>query len=159
MTALPRLACLAVAAALLAACSHAEQPASGSSSSSSAVAAPSSSAVPTPPPAPPPPSDKDQIVAALQAEADAYNTKNWDAYLEMQCPAMRAKFVGAVLEMLKANRDKQGLSAFKVIDVTIDGDNAKVRVQASNETLGTQELTMPMARSDGWKVCAPNGIG
>jgi hypothetical protein len=112
-----------------------------------------------PPPAPPPPSDKDQIVAALQAEADAYNTKNWDAYLEMQCPAMRAKFVGPVLEMLKANRDKQGLSTFKVIDVTIDGDSAKVKVQASNETLGTQELSMPMARGDGWKVCAPNGIG
>jgi hypothetical protein len=158
MTALPRLACLVVATILLAACSHSEQPAPSSSSSSTVSAAPSTSAAPAPPPAPPPPSDKDQVVAALQAIADAYNTKNWDAYLDLQCPQMRAKFVGPVLEALKSTRDKQGLSSFKVIDVTINGDSAKVKVQASNETLGTQELTMPMERSDGWKLCAPNGV-
>jgi type IV pilus biogenesis protein CpaD/CtpE len=154
--ALPRLVVLAAAAALLAACSSAEQPAAPSANSSSApaVAAPSSV---TPPPAPPPMSEKDQIVAALQAVADSYNTKNWDAYLEMQCPAVRAKFTGPIMEQLKVTRDKQGLSSFKVIDVTIDGDSAKVKVQASNETLGSQEITMPMERSDGWKLCAPNG--
>jgi len=156
--ALPRLAAVIAAAALLAACSSAEQPApQASSSGASAVAAPSSSPSPTPPPAPPPMSDKDQIVAALQAVADSYNTKNWDAYLEMQCPAMRAKFTGPIMEQLKLTRDKQGLSSFKVIDVTIDGESAKVKVEASNETLGTQTLTMPMERSDGWKLCAPNG--
>jgi hypothetical protein len=148
----------AFATTLLAACSSAEQPTPAlSSSGTSAVAAPSSSPPPTPPPAPPPMSDRDQVVAALQAVADAYNTKNWDAYLEMQCPAMRAKFAGPVLEMLKQTREKQGLSTFKVIDVTIDGDSAKLKVQASNESLGTQEITMPMERSDGWKLCAPNG--
>jgi hypothetical protein len=157
--ALSRLAVVVAAAALVAACGHSEQQAapSASSSASSAIAAPSSASSPTPPPAPPPMSDKDQAVAALQAVADAYNTKNWDAYLEMQCPAMRAKFVGPVLEMLKQTRDKQGLSTFKVIDVTINGDSAKLKVQASNESLGTQEITMPMERSDGWKLCAPNG--
>jgi hypothetical protein len=155
--ALPRLLVVAAAAAtLLAACSHSEQP-SANSSGTSAVAASSSASSPTPPPAPPPMSDRDQVIAALQAVADAYNTKNWDAYLEMQCPAMRAKFVGPVLEMLKQTRDKQGLSTFKAIDVTINGDSAKLKVQASNESLGTQEITMPMERSDGWKLCAPNG--
>jgi hypothetical protein len=157
--ALPRLLVVATAAALLAACSSTEQQAAptASPSASSAVVAPSSAPSPTSPPAPPPMSDKDQIIAALQAVADAYNTKNWDAYLEMQCPAMRAKFVGPVLEMLKQTRDKQGLSSFKAIDVTINGDSAKLKVQASNESLGTQEITMPMERSDGWKLCAPNG--
>ncbi|MDT5075484.1 MAG: hypothetical protein QOJ80_121 [Mycobacterium sp.] len=159
MIALPRLLVVATAAALLAACSSTEQQAAptASPSASSAVVAPSSAPSPTSPPAPPPMSDKDQIIAALQAVADAYNTKNWDAYLEMQCPAMRAKFVGPVLEMLKQTRDKQGLSSFKAIDVTINGDSAKLKVQASNESLGTQEITMPMERSDGWKLCAPNG--
>jgi hypothetical protein len=104
-------------------------------------------------------SDKDQVVAALQAVADAYNTKNWDAYLEMQCPAMRAKFTGPVMEQLKVTRDKNGLSTFKVLDVTINGDTAKLRVLGSNETLGSQELTMPMERSDGWKLCVVNGLG
>ena len=160
MIALPRLVPIVAAVVLLAACSSGEQQAASSASSSgtSAVAAPSSPSSPTPPPAPPPMSDKDQVVAAMQAVADAYNTKNYDAYLEMLCPAMRVKFTGSILEQLKQTRDKQGLSTFKVIDVTIDGDSAKVRVQATNEALGTQELTMPMERGDGWKLCAPNGI-
>ena len=163
MFAVPRLAAPVIAtviatAAVLAGCSSAPQPAapSASSSGSALSAAPSSAPSPTLPPAPAPLSDKDQVVAALQAMADAYNTKNWDAYLEMQCPAMRAKFVGPVLEQLKATRDKNGLSSFKVIDVTINGDSAKLKVQASNEALGTQEITMPMERSDGWKICVIN---
>lgn len=149
-----------ITTAVLAGCSSAQQPAapSASSSGSAQAAAPSSASSPTLPPAPPPLSDKDQVVAALQAVADAYNTKNWDAYLEMQCPAMRAKFTGPVMEQLKATRDKNGLSSFKVIDVTINGDSAKLKVQASNEALGTQELTMPMERSDGWKICVINGL-
>lgn len=164
MSAFPRPAvtvAVALAATALVSCSGSEsaapestQAASVSDSATSASAAPAA----PPAPAPAPLTDEDQVKEALQITQDAYNTQNWDAYLEMMCPDQRAKFTGNVMEMLKTTRQQNGLTNVKVLNVTIDGDTAKARVEASNEVLGTQEITMPFERSDGWKLCVREGI-
>jgi hypothetical protein len=145
-----------LAAALLVSCSSAEKPAD-TPSDQSTPAAPASSAAPQAPLPPAPMSDEDQIREALKASQDAYNTQNWDAYLEMLCPVQRAKFTGEIMNMVKKGRAENGLSFMTVTSVAIDGDTAKATVEASNEVLGTQTLTLPLERSDGWKLCVKDG--
>ncbi|HEU0191492.1 MAG TPA: nuclear transport factor 2 family protein [Mycobacterium sp.] len=106
------------------------------------------------PEAPPPPeSDEDQIRRTLRAFQDAFNTRNWAAYKELMCPAMRARFNGPVMDLVKKSRDEQGLGQSTVTAVVIDGDTATATLDASSETLGRQTITMPMERGDGWQVC------
>lgn len=162
MTEFPRpvvaVACC-LAAALLVSCSGSEPPPAESNSASTSAASSSSAAAAAPlPPAPAPMSDEEQVAEALQIVQDAYNTQNWEAYLEMMCPDQRAKFIGNVMEGVKTTRLQNGLTNVKVLNVTVDGDTAKARVEASNEVLGTQEITMPFERSDGWKLCVREGI-
>lgn len=147
-----------VAATLLVSCSGSDPAAEDGNSATTSAESSSSAAAAAPPPAPAPMSDEEQVAEALQIVQDAYNTQNWDAYLEMMCPDQRAKFVGNVMESLKTGRIQNGLTNVKVLSVTIEGDTAKARVEASNEVLGTQEITMPFERSDGWKLCVREGI-
>ncbi|HEY9304466.1 MAG TPA: hypothetical protein VIO95_09270 [Mycobacterium sp.] len=91
-----------------------------------------------------------QNIAAFQ---DAYNTQNWDAYLELMCPSMREKFTGPILDAVKQLRRKQGLSRATVTAVTIEGDTATATVEGQNEVVGSQTVKLPLVRADGWRVC------
>ena len=116
---------------------------------STAVAAP-----PTSTAAPAPPSDEDQVRQALKVLQDAYNTQNWDVYLQMLCPSERAKFTGGVMDSLKKTRADMGVTTANVVSVTVDGDNASAVVDGNSEVAGTGRVTMKFERGDdGWKLC------
>lgn len=122
------------------------------------TAGPTSSAVAeTSQPAPPAPavaSDEDQVKEAIKTFQDAYNTQNWDAYLEMLCPKRRAEFVGGVMDSLKKNRTDTGITTVDVVSVKITGDEAAAVIDGNNETTGTGRATMNLERGDdGWKIC------
>ncbi|HZU46852.1 MAG TPA: nuclear transport factor 2 family protein [Mycobacterium sp.] len=112
---------------------------------------PSTSAAPSRTPV----SDEDQVRETLAAFQDAYNTQNWDAYLQLMCSSMREKFTGPVLDMVKKGRADQGLSRATVTAVEIQGDNATATVEGQNELLGSKTVHLPLVRDDGWKVCVP----
>jgi uncharacterized lipoprotein len=150
---------LVCTALLLAACSSTSEPAAPSDGAAATSATSSSAAPVAPPPPPAPLSDEDQIKESLQAVQDAFNTQNWDAYLEMMCPVQRAKFTGNIMEMVKKTRLENGRSTMKVVSVVVSGDTAKATVEATNETAGTMNLVMPLERSDGWKLCVKDGLG
>lgn len=141
-----------LAAALLVACSTDSKPATQQSSGpTSAVSAPATTAVAAPPP--PPPSDEDQVKETILAYQDAYNTQNWDAYTELMCTPMRAKFVGIVMDMVKKGRHDTGLTQVKVIRPTVTGDTAVADMDVQNETTGTSTVQLPLKEEDGWKIC------
>ncbi|MDI3313199.1 MAG: hypothetical protein QJR12_02595 [Mycobacterium sp.] len=94
-----------------------------------------------------------ETVVAFQ---DAYNTRNWDAYLQLMCPSMREKFAGPVLDMVKKTRADQGLSRANVTAVTIQGDTATATIDGQNEVLGSRTVHLPLVRADGWKICVPD---
>lgn len=147
--------CMLVAAALITSCSTttAGRPvAQQTSIASASVPAPTSTTAAESAP-PDPVSDEDQIRQTVQAFQDAYNTQNWDAYRALMCPSMQDEFTGPVMELLKKARAEQGISRSTVSEVSIDGDSAIVTIDAHNEVLGSRTLTMPLVRSDGWKVC------
>lgn len=146
-----------VTALLIASCSSGEQPAAPTEAPQAASETSTSAPPVAPPPSPAPLSDEEQIKESLQASQDAYNTQNWDAYLEMMCPVQRAKFTSSVMDMVKKGRLETGMSYMKVLEVAVDGDTAKVRVEATNETSGTMNLNLPVERSDGWKLCVKDG--
>lgn len=146
---------LVVTAMLIASCSPsvtAGHPVAEHTSTPAPVAAP-----PAPPPAtepPPPPSDEDQIRQTVQAFQDAYNTQNWDAYKQQMCPAMRDQFTdGPVMDILKKTRADSGMTRAKVGAVHIDGDTATVILESQNEAAGNLAPTLPLQRTDGWKIC------
>ncbi len=89
----------------------------------------------------------------MAAFQDAYNTQNWDAYLQLLCPPMREKFTGPVLDALKKTRIDSGLSRATVTEVKVEGDTATATIEGQNELLGTRTLHLPLVRADGWKVC------
>jgi hypothetical protein len=124
----------------------------GSASAPASAAAPTNSAAT---PAPPTPvSAEDQIRQTLMAFADAANTQNWDAYLELMCSAMRVKFTGPVMDYVKKGRAESGMTTIKAItSIVITGDTATARMDTENESLGTRSVTMPLKLEDGWKVC------
>jgi hypothetical protein len=99
------------------------------------------------------PSDEDQVRETLAAFQDAYNTQNWDAYLQLMCSPMREKFTGPILDMVKKGRADQGLSRVTVTAVTIQGDTATATMESQNELLGLKTVHLPLVREDGWKVC------
>lgn len=104
------------------------------------------------------PSDEDQVRAAVTAFQDAYNTQNWDAYLDAMCPSWAAQYTGPVMDMTKKTRVDQGLTTVKVMTVRIVGDEATATVDAQNEMLGRRTVELNLVRDDGWRVCMPNGV-
>lgn len=104
------------------------------------------------------PSDEDQVREAVLAFQDAYNTQNWDAYLDAMCPSWAAQYTGPVMDMTKKTRVDQGLTTVKVMTVRIVGDEATATVDAQNEMLGRRTVELNLVRDDGWRVCMPNGV-
>jgi hypothetical protein len=122
-------------------------------SASATGAAPSSGGPPTPAPSTKP-SDQDEIRDTLMAFQDAYNTQNWDAYLELMCTAMRTQFSGTVLNYVKKTRAQNGVTTIKnIIRIAVTGDTADATFQAQNESMGTQTVSLPLKLEDGWKIC------
>lgn len=147
------VACAALFAGLVAGCSTTTtgHPVAGDKEAATATEVAPSSA---PEPAPPPPmSDEDQIREAITTFQEAYNVENWDAYRQMMCPAMRDQFTGPVMEMVKRGRTDNGLTNVTVTGVDIDGDTATARLDSQNEAVGRVAVTLPLERSDGWKIC------
>ncbi|MBB3606662.1 hypothetical protein FHT40_006353 [Mycolicibacterium sp. BK556] len=140
-----------LAAAALVACSSGGQPVSQQTGAPTSATAAPATTVAAPPP--PPPSDEDQIKETVLAYQDAYNTQNWDAYADLLCTAMRQKFTGVVMEMLKKTRHDNGLTQVKSITPKVTGDTAVVTMDAENETMGTSTVQLPLKREDGWKIC------
>jgi hypothetical protein len=145
--------CLAVV--LLASCSHriggTALPQHAGASSTAATAAPPGTAGAPAPSAPA--TDEDQIRQTLMAFQDSYNTQNWDAYLELMCTAMRAKFTGTVMNYVKKGRAQNGVSTVKILSIAISGDTATANLEGHNEALGTSTATLPLKLEDGWKIC------
>lgn len=123
----------------------------GVSTSATAAAPANPPATPAPSAAP---SAEDQIRETLTAFQDAYNTQNWDAYLELMCTAMRTKFSGTVMNYVKKNRAQNGVTTIKnIIKIVITGDTAVVTFDGQNEAMGTQTVSLPLSLEDGWKIC------
>ncbi|OBI45950.1 hypothetical protein A5707_22510 [Mycobacterium kyorinense] len=88
------------------------------------------------------------------AFGDAYNTENWDAYTELMCAPMRARFTGTVMDYLKKDRTNTGVTTVSITSVSVDGDNAIVTMDSHNEALGSASASLPVKRDeDGWKIC------
>ena len=155
---LTRLGALGVAAVMAASCTRetggTAHPQRSGSSTSAVAAGP---LTPTGSPAPSAsPSASDQIRETLMAFQDAYNTQNWDAYLELMCAPMRAKFTGTAMNYVKKGRAQNGVTTVKSItSITITGDTATVSFEGQSEALGTGTITLPFKLEDGWKVCKP----
>ena len=85
---------------------------------------------------------------------DAYNTQNWDAYLELMCTAMRAQFSGTAMNYVKKARAQNGVTTIKNISkIAITGDTADVTFDGQNEAMGTHTVSLPLKLEDGWKIC------
>jgi hypothetical protein len=143
-----------IAAALVAAAALA-----GCSATTSGTATPVHTATPSPGAAAAPsttaaPSDADAAAQTVKAFGDAYNSQNWEAYVEVMCVPMRAKFTGVVMDYLKKDRVRAGPTTVSGITVKIDGDAATASFDAHNEALGSKRASMPLKREeDGWKIC------
>ena len=149
-----RRATLVVAAAITVACSTTTggAPVSQHASTSHPASNPSNSVAALPPSAAP--SDEDQVRQTVKAFQDAYNTENWDAYLDVMCAPMRAKFTGPVMDYLKKGRAQTGVTTVSVTAVSITGDAATVTMTSHNEAMGTRSVNLPLKREeDGWKIC------
>ncbi|MGB6208514.1 hypothetical protein [Mycobacterium sp.] len=85
---------------------------------------------------------------------DAYNTENWDAYLDVMCAPMRSKFTSTVMSALKKDRERAGVTTTTITAVSITGDTATVNMNSHNEALGSASVSLPLKREeDGWKIC------
>ena len=104
------------------------------------------------------PSDDDQVRETVMAFQQAYNTQNWDTYLELMCPSWRAQYTGPIMDMTKKTRIDQGLTTMTVNSVQIVGDEATATVDAQNEMLGRKTIELKLVRDDGWRVCMPSGV-
>jgi hypothetical protein len=148
-----RLLAVGVAAFLSASCTTV----TGGSALPQRAGPATSAAPPSPAAAPAPsatPSAQDQIRETLTAFQDAYNTQNWDAYLELMCTAMRTKFSGTVMNYVKKNRAQNGITTIKnITKIVITGDTADVTFDGQNEAMGTQTVSLPLKLEDGWKIC------
>jgi hypothetical protein len=100
-----------------------------------------------------PPAAEDQIRQTVMAFQEAYNTQNWDAYTELMCSAMRAKFTGPVMGYVKKGRAETGLTTITITTVVITGDTATATMDARNEALGSRTVSLPLKLEDGWKIC------
>jgi hypothetical protein len=131
----------------------------GCSVTTSGTATPVHTATPSPGAAAAPsvttaPSDEDAAAQTVKAFGDAYNSQNWEAYVELMCAPMRAKFTGVVMDYLKKDRVRAGPTTVSGITIKIDGDAATAFFDGHNEALGTKRVSIPLKREeDGWKVC------
>lgn len=144
-----------LAATLVVSCSTGGNPVAqhtGSPSATSAASAPATASA-APAPSPTPESDEDQVRDTVYAFQDAYNTQNWDAYMQLLCNAMREQFTGPAVDMLKKGRVDNGLTQVISVKATIDGDRATAIMDVQNEVLGRQTVNLPLVREDGWKIC------
>jgi hypothetical protein len=151
-----RLCILGLAAFLTASCTtvtggSALPQRNGASTSVASTAPPGPSAAPAPSATP---SAEDQIRETLMAFQDAYNTQNWDAYLELMCTAMRSQFSGTAMNYVKKARAQNGVTTIKNIsNIAITGDTADVTFDGQNEAMGTHTVSLPLKLEDGWKIC------
>ncbi|BAX93410.1 hypothetical protein MSG_03272 [Mycobacterium shigaense] len=123
----------------------------GTPVSATAAAPPGTSAAPAPPAKP---SAQDQIRETLMAFQDAYNTQNWDAYLQLMCTAMRTKFDGTAMNYVKKTRAQNGVTTIKDINsIVVTGDTANATFVGQNETVGSHTASLPLKLEDGWKIC------
>ena len=148
---------LTVAAATATACTH---PTTGTAttqhptppaSSGSAAGPHSTAAAPAPVK-----SDEDQARQTVYDIQNAYNTQNWDAYTELMCAALRAKFTGVIMDAVKRDRIRNGTVVIKSISITINGDDANAVIDGVSEGLGPNRIPFALKREDGWKVCVLN---
>jgi hypothetical protein len=148
------LGTLLLTGALVCACTTAGTPVVQQTTSSATAGAPAPSVDNSAPTVTPTPeSDEDQVRDAVMAIQDAYNTQNWDAYLQLLCNPMRELFTGPVMDMVKKGRADQGLTQVISVKVKIDGDKATATMDAHNAVMGRQSVDLPMVREDGWKLC------
>jgi hypothetical protein len=147
------LAATLVTVAVGAGCSRGTVPAAGETSEGSPQAA--ATATRTTVPAL---SDEDQVREAVLAFQDAYNTQNWDAYLELMCPSWAAQFTGPVMDTLKKGRSDSGMTSADVKSVRIVGDEATATIDSLNEMMGRKTVDLQLVREDGWRVCMPNEV-
>jgi hypothetical protein len=147
------LAATLVTVAVGAGCSRGTVPATGeiSTESPQAAATATTTTVPTL-------SDEDQVREAVLAFQDAYNTQNWDAYLELMCPSWAAQFTGPVMDTLKKGRSDSGMTSADVKSVRIVGDEATATIDSLNEMMGRKTVDLQLVREDGWRVCMPNEV-
>jgi hypothetical protein len=80
---------------------------------------------------------------------DAFNTQNWDAYLNLMCCAMREQFTGPVMERLTTTRTDSVLTQVISVKAKFDGDNATATLDAQNELLGRQNVDLPLCVKTG----------
>ncbi|MEZ0350587.1 hypothetical protein [Mycobacterium sp. pR1184] len=151
-----RLWAIGVAAALATSCTTvtggSALPQKTGTAASPTVAAPSGR--PAPPAPSSSPSAEDQIRETLMAFQDAYNTQNWDAYLQLMCTAMRNQFSGTAMNYVKKGRAQNGVTTIKNIsNIAITGNTADATFEGQNETLGTRTVSLPLKLEDGWKIC------
>jgi hypothetical protein len=144
-----------VTVVLGAACSRGEAPAQQETSAGAQSTQPAASATTSTTQVP---DDDQQVREAVMAFQDAYNTQNWDAYLDAMCPSWAAQYTGPVMDMTKKTRVDQGLTTVKVMTVRVVGDEATATVDAQNEMLGRRTVELQLVRDDGWRVCMPNGV-
>lgn len=149
------ISALLVTVALSAACSRGATPVAEESTAQSAQ---TSVMETTPTTTAAAPSDDDQVRETVMAFQQAYNTQNWDVYLELMCPSWRAQYTGPVMDMTKKTRIDQGLTTITVNSVQIVGDEATATVDAQNEMLGRKTLDLKLVREDGWRMCMPSGV-
>lgn len=100
-----------------------------------------------------PASEDDLVRQTLTAYQNAYNTEDWDRYLDLTCAAARELLTGAAMERLKETRAAQGLTNTTVTAVDVRGDAATATLDARNELLGRRTIELDLVREDGWKVC------
>jgi hypothetical protein len=77
-------------------------------------------------------------VLALQ---DVANSQNWDAYLDLMCAPMRARFTGSVIDYLGKQRTEAGVTTVTITSVSIGGDNAKATLESHNESVGSASVS------------------
>ena len=115
------------------------------------------------PPAPPPPprpapapapvaapvsGDEAAVRQSLATSTEAYNSENWDVFINLICNASRPAFP---LEMIKRQRTDRGPMQVTVNSVSVNGDHATAQTTMSDRT--TVNAPYHMVREGAWKVC------
>lgn len=98
-------------------------------------------------------SDEDQVRDTIYAFQDAFNTRNWDAYMQLLCNAMREQFTGPAMDLVQKARENQGLTEVISVEAKVNGDEATATMDAQNTVLGRQTIDIPLVHEDGWKIC------
>ena len=149
-----RAASVLLAAAIIASCSSTTVGTPVAQQSTTAVRGPAAQPPKPTSTSPPTPSDEEQVRQTVKTFQDAYNTENWDAYLDVMCAPMRSKFSATVMDTLKKDRQRAGVTTTTITKVSITGDTATAYMNSHNEALGSASVSLPLKREeDGWKIC------